>query len=123
MGLIAFLMPKCIASVEASEAAIYRAIKRWQPSFCFDEFDSILADDDKAALRSVINSGHTRGQGVLRCIGDDKVPELFPTFAPKAIGMVGRKLPPATLSRCIFIELRRRKKDEHVEKFKHRGRQ
>ncbi len=91
-----------------------------QPSFCFDEFDSILADDDKAALRSVINSGHTRGQGVLRCIGDDKVPELFPTFAPKAIGMVGRKLPPATLSRCIFVELRRRKKDEHVEKFKHR---
>ena len=94
-----------------------------QPSFCFDEFDNILADDDKAALRSVINSGHTRGQGVLRCIGDDKVPELFPTFAPKAIGMVGRKLPPATLSRCIFVELRRRKKDEHVEKFKHSGRQ
>ena len=119
MGLIAFLMPKCIASVDASEAAIYRAIKRWQPSFCFDEFDSILADDDKAGLRSVINSGHTRGQGVLRCIGDDNTPELFSTFAPKAIGMVGRKLPPATLSRCIFIELRRRKKDEHVEQFKH----
>ena len=119
MGLVAFLMPKCIASVEASEAAIYRAIKRWAPSFCFDEFDSILADDDKAALRSVINSGHTRGQGVLRCIGDDKVPELFPTFAPKTIGMVGRKLPPPTLSRCIFVELRRRKKDEQIEKFKH----
>jgi hypothetical protein len=119
MALVAFLMPKCIASVEASEAAIYRAIKRWQPSFCFDEFDSILADDDKAALRSVINSGHTRGQGVLRCIGDDKTPELFPTFAPKAIGKVGRKLPPATLSRCIFVELRRRKKDEHVERFAH----
>ena len=47
MGLIAFLMPRCIASVEASEAAIYRAIKRWQPSFCFDEFDSILADDEQ----------------------------------------------------------------------------
>jgi putative DNA primase/helicase len=119
MGLVAFLMPRCIASVEASEAAIYRAIKRWGPSFCFDEFDSVLADDDKAALRSVINSGHTRGQGVLRCIGDDKVPELFPTFAPKAIGMVGRKLPPATLSRCIFVEVRRRKKDELVEKFAH----
>ena len=118
MDLMAWLMPKCIASVEASEAAIYRAIKRWKPSFCFDEFDSILANDDKAALRSVINSGHTRGQGVLRCIGDDKVPELFPTFAPKAIGMIGRRLPPATLSRCIFIELRPRKKDEYIEKFK-----
>jgi putative DNA primase/helicase len=119
LGLVALLLPKCISSVEASEAAIYRAIKRWQPSFCFDEFDSILADDDKVALRSIINSGHVRGSGVLRCIGDDKVPELFPTFAPKVIGMVGRKLPAATLSRCIFIELRRRKKDEQVEKFKH----
>ena len=119
MGLISFLMPRCIASVEAAEAALYRAIKRWQPSFCFDEFDSILADDNKAALRSVINSGHTRGQGVLRCVGDDHAPELFSTFAPKAIGMVGRKLPPATLSRCIFVELRRRKRDEHIEKFKH----
>jgi hypothetical protein len=119
IGLVAFLMPKCIASVEASEAAIFRAIKRWSPSFCFDEFDSILESDDKAALRSIINSGHTRGQGVLRCIGDDKVPELFPTFAPKAIGMVGRKLPPATLSRCIFVELRRRKRNEQVEKFAH----
>jgi hypothetical protein len=119
MGLIALLMPRCIASVEASEAAIFRAIKRWSPSFCFDEFDSILVDDDKAALRSIINSGHTRGQGVLRCIGDDKVPELFPTFAPKAIGMVGRKLPPATLSRCIFVELRRRTKGERIEKFGH----
>jgi hypothetical protein len=46
MGLIAFLMPKGIASVEVSEAALYRAIQRWSPSFCFDEFDSILADDD-----------------------------------------------------------------------------
>jgi hypothetical protein len=119
IGMLSLLLPKCIASVEASEAAIYRAIKRWGPSFCFDEFDSILADDDKAALRSVINSGHTRGQGVLRCIGDDKIPELFPTFAPKVIGMVGRKLPPATLSRCIFIEMRRRKKSEPIDKFKH----
>ena len=33
--------------------------------------------------------------------------------------MVGRKLPPTTLSRCIFVELRRRKKSETIEKFKH----
>jgi hypothetical protein len=35
----------------------------------------------------VINSGHTRGQGVVRCTDPDK------NFCPKAIGMVGRKLP------------------------------
>jgi hypothetical protein len=94
----------------------------WQPSFAIDEFDDVLAsknDENKTELRSVINSGHTRGQGVLRCVGDEKTPELFPTFCPKAIGMRGRKMPAATLSRCIFIELRRRKKSEQIEKFKH----
>ena len=120
MDLVAFLMPRCIASVDVTEAAVYRAIKRWTPSFCIDEFDDALrSNDPKTSLRSVINSGHTRGSGVLRCVGkDDKVPELFPTFAAKAIGMIGRKLPPQTLSRCIFVELRRRKRDEFVVEFK-----
>jgi hypothetical protein len=118
LTLVSLLMPKCISCVEISEAAIYRAIKKWQPSFCFDEFDTILTNDDKAALRSVINSGHRRGQGVLRCVGEDKDPELFPTFAPKAIGMVGKKLPAATLSRCIFVELYRRLDSEPVDELK-----
>ena len=83
MGLLSFLMPRCIATVEVSEGALYRAIQKWQPSFAIDEFDSVLADDSKASLRSIINSGHTRGQGVLRCIGDDHAPEIFPTFCPQ----------------------------------------
>jgi len=117
LGILAFLMPRCIASVEASEGALFRAIKRWQPSFAIDEFDSVLASDEKAPLRSIINSGHTRGQGVLRCVEPNWVPELFPTFAPKAIGMRGRKLPDTTLSRCVIIELQRKKKSEKVERF------
>ena len=76
-------------------------------------------DDDKAELRSVVNSGHVRGQGVLRCVTDEHRPEIFPTFAPKAIGMIGKKLPPATLGRCIIVELRRRLSDETIERFAH----
>jgi Protein of unknown function (DUF3631) len=114
LGLVAFLAPRCIASVDISEAALYRAIKLW--SFIVDEFDDVLVSDDKTGLRAVINSGHTRGQGVVRCIGDDKTPELFPTFCPKALGMCGR-MPAATLSRCIFIEIRRKRRSETVEKF------
>lgn len=122
LGLISFLLPKCIATVEASEAALYRAIERWSPSFCIDEFDTVMIDDDKRSLRSIINSGHTRGTGVLRCErdrNDRQAPVVFPTFATKVIGMVGRKLPPAMLSRCIFIDLRRRRRDEQIEKFHH----
>jgi hypothetical protein len=44
---------------------------------------------------------------------------MFPTFAPKAIGMIGKKLPPATLGRCISIELRRRLTNETIERFAH----
>ena len=112
LGLLSFLMPRAIASVDISKAALYRSIQLWQPSFLIDEFDQVLAnaskDESAQELRSVINSGHTRGQGVIRCITDAHRPELFSTFAPKCIGMVGRKMPVTTLSRCIIGELRRR---------------
>jgi hypothetical protein len=120
LAILSFLIPRAIATVDISRGALYRAIKRWQPSFIIDEFDDVLAaggDSDKAELRSVINSGHARNQGVLRCVTDDHTPELFPTFAPKAIGMVGRKLPATTASRCITIELSRAKRGEQDTKF------
>jgi putative DNA primase/helicase len=120
LGLVSFLAPRCVSSVEISKAALYRAIKLWRPSFVIDEFDSVLASEDKGALRSIINSGHTRGQGVIRCLEPDYTPQLFETFSPKAIGMVGRKLPATTLGRCIIVELRRRKSTEPIERFTHR---
>jgi putative DNA primase/helicase len=120
VGLLAFLLPRCIASVDISEAALYRSIQRWQPTFAIDEFDKALVSDDKVGLCAVVNSGHVRGQGVIRCMGDAKTPELFPTFCAKAIGMVGRRLPEATLSRCIMVELRRRKTGESIEPFTHK---
>jgi hypothetical protein len=122
LNLVSYLAPRAIASVEISKAALYRSIQLWQPSFIIDEFDTVLssADADKAELRSVINSGHVRGQGVIRCVTDEHRPELFSTFAPKAIGMIGRKLAAATLGRCIIIELRRRTKGETIERFAHK---
>jgi hypothetical protein len=119
LSLVSFLAPRCISTVEITEAALYRSITLWQPSFAIDEFDDVLSsmDDNKKSLRGVINSGHTRSQVVIRCEGDSKVPTPFSTFCPKAIGMNGRKLPDATLSRCIVVELRRRKTDEPYERF------
>jgi putative DNA primase/helicase len=120
LRVISFLCPRSISTVEISEAALYRAIELYQPTFVIDEFDSVLANPEKGILRSVINSGHTRGDGILRVNKDKQFAlEHFSTFCPKAIGMIGRKLPPATLTRCIFIEMQRRKRDEKVERFKH----
>lgn len=121
LSIVSYLAPRAIASVEISGAALYRSIQLWRPSFIVDEFDSVLSgtDDDKQTLRSIINSGHVRGQGVIRCEGDDKRPERFETFAPKALGMIGKKLPPATLGRCIIVELQRRLKNEAIDRFAH----
>jgi hypothetical protein len=119
LDLMALLMPRCISVVEITDAALYRSIKMWEPSFAIDEFDDVLKDHSRQVLRSVINSGHARGKGVVRCVGDDSTPELFPTFAPKCIGMIGRNLPSATASRAIFIQLECRRSDEPIEDFTH----
>jgi hypothetical protein len=73
LSLVAFLTPRCIASVEISKAALFRAIKAWSPSFAIDEFDDVLSsiNGDRTELRSVVNSGHTRGTGIIRCVTDE----------------------------------------------------
>jgi hypothetical protein len=81
-----------------------------------DEADVILVNNEP--LRAVINSGWTRGATVPRCIGDEKVPHAFPTFCPKALGMKGRRLLDTTLSRCIDIELKRKRASETVDHFR-----
>jgi Protein of unknown function (DUF3631)/CHC2 zinc finger len=121
LGLLGFLAPRALVSVEISKAALFRSIQLWQPSFVIDEFDTVMVSKDGSAgeLRAVINSGHTRGQCVIRCVTDEQRPERFSTFAPKAIGMIGRRLPATTLGRSIIIELRRCSRDEAIERFKH----
>jgi putative DNA primase/helicase len=116
LNLIHFLAPRGLLCVEISEAALFRGIELWQPTLIVDEADTILVENE--SLRAVINSGWTRGLSIPRCIGDEKVPHAFPTFCPKAIGMKGRKLPDTTLSRCIIIELKRKRANEKVEHFR-----
>jgi Protein of unknown function (DUF3631) len=116
LSLIGFLAPRSLLSVGVSEAALYRGIELWNPTIIADEFDTLLVHNEP--LRAVINSGWTRGSGVLRCAGGE-TPHLFPTFCPKVIGMKGRKLPDTTMFRCIIIELKRKKPSERVDHFHH----
>jgi hypothetical protein len=109
-----------LQSVDISGPALFRSITKWQPTLIVDEADDTLADNPD--LRSVINSGWTRGQGVIRCHPDTHEPELFSTFAPKIVAMKGRNLPDTTLSRSIIITMKpRRASDpkEHAADFNH----
>ena len=114
LGTLNFLAHRSLQSVDISGPALFRSIAKWQPCLIVDEADDALSDNPD--LRSVINSGWTRGQGVIRCHPDTREPELFSTFAPKIVAMKGRKLPDTTLSRSIVISMKPRRADDSNER-------
>jgi Protein of unknown function (DUF3631) len=113
LKVVSFLVRCGLPNVSISGPALFRSIEKWTPCFIIDEADAALVDNDD--LRSVMNSGWTRGDGVIRCDTDSREPMLYSTFAPKAVGMKGRKLPDTTLSRCIIVAMRPRRPNEQAE--------
>jgi hypothetical protein len=96
---------------------VYRMIQLYRPTICLDEMDGINKENNAELLR-VFNAGHKKsGAVVYRCSGDDSsTPEAFNCFGPKAFGMIDK--PGKTLlSRSIMIDLQRKTKGQHVEKF------
>jgi hypothetical protein len=120
LGVLNFLTRRSLQSVEISGAALFRSIEKWQPTLIVDEADDTLANNSD--LRSVINSGWTRGQGVIRCHPETHEPQVFSSFAPKIVSMKGRNLEDTTLSRLIIITMRPKRANdpnEHVADFDH----
>jgi putative DNA primase/helicase len=92
-------------------------MERDRPTLLIDEADSFfkLADD----LRGIINSGHTRTSAfVLRSVGDAFEPKSFSTWGAKILCGIG-KLPETIMDRGIILELRRKLRDESVERLRH----
>lgn len=115
--LLKFLVPRGLSTTEITAAALYRVIEHWRPTLIVDEADVIFKQNDE--LRAVINSGWTRGSGVIRCTPETLEPEHFSTFGPKMIGMKGLKLPDMTLSRAIALHMKRKRRSEVVGDFMH----
>jgi putative DNA primase/helicase len=117
LELLKFLVPRGLSTTEITAAALYRVVDQWRPTLIVDEADVIFRQNDE--LRAVINSGWTRGSGVIRCNPDTLDPELFPTFGPKVVGMKGLKIPDTTLSRSIVLQMKRKRQSEVVGDFLH----
>jgi putative DNA primase/helicase len=117
LGVVEFLARRALASVNISGPALFRSLAKWQPTIIVDEADTALVRNDD--LKEAMNSGWTRGQGVIRCDPETHEPRLYSTFAPKAIGMKGKKLPDTTLSRAIVTAMKRKRPGEVVEDFDH----
>jgi putative DNA primase/helicase len=117
MGTLTSLCYRVISASNITPAVLFRSVEAYKPTLLIDEADTFLGQNEE--LRGVINSGHLKSSAhVLRCEGDDHKPVPFSTWCPKALAMIGS--PPDTIfDRSVVVPLRRKLKDESVERYDH----
>jgi len=85
-------------------AGVFRIVEQYSPTLIIDEGDSFLHDNDP--LRGILNSGHSKGDVVIRVEGDPLTPRPYKVFGPCAFGLIG-ELPQTLQSRSIANRLKR----------------
>jgi putative DNA primase/helicase len=109
------LCHKALTTNNISAAALFRTIEACTPTLFIDEADSFANESNE--LRGVLNSGHTRRTAfVIRTVGENHEPRQFCTWSPKMIAGIGN-LPDTVRDRAITLSLKRRTKDEVIEKW------
>ena len=115
LRVIQELVPKPLQAANITAAALFRTVEAARPTLLIDEADTFLAENEE--LRGIINSGHARDGQVVRLVGEDHEPRAFSTCCPTAIAAIGA-IPATIEDRSVDIALRRRRKDEHVARFR-----
>jgi putative DNA primase/helicase len=116
MAVLRALTRRALLASNITSAALFRSIEKWQPTLLIDEADTFMRQNDE--LRGIVNSGHTRTTAhIIRCEGDNNEPQLFNTFAAKAIAGIGKQAD-TIMDRSIEIAMRRRLQEEQVQRFR-----
>jgi hypothetical protein len=93
-------------------------------TFLIDEVDEIFTPkSDRRELRGLLNAGFHRGDFAIRMVGDGakQSPHKFNVFCPKMlIGKSNAALGDTLESRCVRIELKRKTREEEVDRFRRR---
>lgn len=108
-----------LSTMNISDAALFRVIEEKRPTLLLDEVDAIFGPKarDQEDKRSLLNAGYRRGQLAYRMGGsNNRVLESFAVFCPKALAGIG-SLPPTLASRCLRVEVKRRRASEPVADF------
>ncbi|MFB8245420.1 DUF3631 domain-containing protein [Streptomyces sp. NPDC055952] len=126
LEIVETLVPNPMAAVDASAAALFRAVagvdgKR--PTILFDEIDTIFGPKagDNEQLRGFINAGHRRNRPMFRCVGDgaNQTVQAFHSYAAVAVAGLGY-LPETIRDRSVHIRMRRRARNETIEPYRTR---
>ncbi|MFC9685740.1 DUF3631 domain-containing protein [Streptomyces sp. NPDC056948] len=126
LEIVETLVPNPMAAVDASAAALFRAVagvdgKR--PTILFDEIDTIFGPKagENEQLRGFINAGHRRNRPMFRCVGDgaNQTVQAFHSYAAVAVAGLGY-LPETIRDRSVNIRMRRRARNETIEPYRTR---
>lgn len=107
-----------------SPAVLYRVIEKDEPTLLFDEIDTVFGgkgrDERNEELRGLFNAGFRRG-GVVQRMGGKNYTEIqdFNVYCPKSFAGIGlHTLPDTVRDRSIELRLRRKKRDEVVNRLR-----
>jgi putative DNA primase/helicase len=117
LSILSRLVRRAMLTSNVTAAVVFRAIDRDRPTLLMDEADTYF-EKRGDEFRGILNSGHTRDAAVVwRTVGDQFNPKPFSTWAPLAVAKIG-KLPDTIASRSIIIEMRRKRADESVTRYR-----
>jgi hypothetical protein len=115
LRVLASLVPRPLDMISVTTAALFRTIEKAAPCVLIDEFDA--SGNGNEEVRALINSGHSRGGTIVRCVGESYEPRTFAVSAPLAIAVIGR-VHGTIEDRSVVLAMRRRKASEPVERFR-----
>ncbi|MFF5144229.1 DUF3631 domain-containing protein [Streptomyces sp. NPDC013157] len=126
LEIVETLVPNPMAAVDASAAALFRAVSGVdgkRPTILFDEIDTIFGPKagENEQLRGFINAGHRRNRPMFRCVGDgaNQTVQAFHSYAAVAVAGLGY-LPDTIRDRSVNIRMRRRARNEKIEPYRTR---
>jgi Protein of unknown function (DUF3631) len=119
------LVANPVPTSNVSPAALFRiAGESPLPTFLVDEADEIFTPkSERCELRGLLNAGFHRGDFAIRMVGEGtkQSPHRFSVYCPKMlIGKSSANLGDTLESRCIRIELKRKTREEKVDRFRRR---
>jgi hypothetical protein len=121
LEVLELLAREPLPTANISDAALFRATDKLQPTLLIDEIDAVFGKKarDREELRGLICAGYRRGAKAHRMGGSNNTSlQTFSVYCPKAFAGIGDCLPDTIVDRAIPIRLKRRTRDEPIERFR-----
>lgn len=120
LNLTKKIVRRPLDSGNLTQAILFRMIHKYDPTFMIDEADTFMGG--KGEMAGIFNKGCERGGRVMRMevVGKELIERCYHVYGPKALAGIAleRHLNPATISRCLHIAMKRKTKDDKVERLR-----